>query len=92
VVPDAGPSSGEGPSSAGGGGGGGADSGAGDEQPAALRLDVTTLEVPQAAYPTEVMCRKCRHLMLPADPEGRAWECWMCSRRIEVVLRPPTAG
>ncbi|MCE9636166.1 MAG: endonuclease Q family protein [Planctomycetes bacterium] len=55
--------------------------------PEALRLAVSTVEVPQDAYPTEVMCRKCRHLMLPADAEGRGWECWVCSRRIEIVLK-----
>jgi hypothetical protein len=69
-----------------------ADGGGSEPVPASLRLEVTTLDVPQSHYPTEVMCRKCRNLMIPDDAEGRAWECWLCSRRIEIVLRPPAAS
>lgn len=53
-----------------------------------IAFETTRLEVAQAAYPSEVMCRKCRHLMLPADADGATWECWICARRIRVVLTP----
>jgi DNA-directed RNA polymerase subunit RPC12/RpoP len=52
-------------------------------------LDETRVEVPETSYPGEVLCRKCRHLTLPDDAEGRSWTCWVCGRRILVVLRPP---
>jgi hypothetical protein len=63
-----------------------------DEGPVPLPLETTKLEVAQPGYPSEVMCRQCRNLMLPADLEGRTWECFVCGRRIEVILRPPAAS
>ncbi len=60
-----------------------------EHEPTPLPFETTRLEVPQTGFPSEVMCRKCRNLMLPADLEGRTWECFVCGRRIEVVLRPP---
>ena len=63
-----------------------------DDGPFALQLETTRLEVFEAGYPSEVLCRKCRNLMLPADAEGTAWECFVCGRRISVVLRPPAAS
>lgn len=66
-----------------------------DAQPRPLEprmrpLEETRVEVAETAYPGEVMCRQCRHLMLPDDAEGRTWVCWICGRRIAVVLRPPS--
>jgi hypothetical protein len=51
-------------------------------------VDVTRVEVPQSGYPSEVLCRMCRNLMLPDDLLGSSWTCYVCSRRIVVVTRP----
>jgi hypothetical protein len=48
-------------------------------------VEVTRVEVPQAGYPSEVMCRMCRNFMLPDDLQGTSWTCYVCSRRILVV-------
>ena len=52
-------------------------------------VEVTTVHVPEAGYPAEVMCRMCRNLMLPDDRLGTSWTCYVCSRRIVVVTKPP---
>lgn len=51
-------------------------------------VEVTKVEVPEAGYPSEVMCRMCRNLMLPDNRLGSSWTCYVCSRRIVVVTKP----
>ncbi len=54
--------------------------------PDLVPLEESRVDVAESGYPSEVVCRMCRNLMLPDDAEGSSWACYVCGRRVRVML------